>query len=101
VTDITGAVSFVGRKNDPAALQKSEIDRIFSRISERAEVATIDTTYSKGDPVEVIMGPFTGFKGTVFEVMNEKRKIKVEIIILGRKTPVELDFEQIQFEKPE
>jgi transcriptional antiterminator NusG len=101
VTEMTGAVSFVGRKNDPAALHKSEVDRIFGRITERADVATIDTTFSKGDPIIVIMGPFTGFKGTVFEVFNEKRKIKVEIVILGRKTPVELDFDQIQFDKPE
>lgn len=101
VTDISGVVAFVGRKNDPAALQPAEVERIFSRINERAEVATMDTTYRKGDPVSVIVGPFAGFKGTVLEVVNEKHKMKVEITILGRKTSVELGLEQIQFDKPE
>jgi transcriptional antiterminator NusG len=101
VTDISGVVSFVGRRNDPTALQQYEVERIFSRINERAEVATMDTIYRQGDPIIVIAGPFEGFKGTVFEVINEKQKIKVEITILGRKTPVELGIDQVQFDKPE
>ena len=101
VTEISGVVSFVGRRNEPAALQPAEVERIFNRINERTEVATIDTTYRKGDPVGVLVGPFAGFKGTVLEVFNDKQKIKVEITILGRKTPIELSLEQIQFDKPE
>ena len=100
VTDMTGVVSFVGRRNDPAALQPIEVERIFSRINERAEVATIDALFRKGDPVAVLQGPFSGFKGTVIDVANEKQKVKVEITILGRKTPIELSFEQVQFDKP-
>jgi transcriptional antiterminator NusG len=101
VGNLTGVVSFVGRKNDPAPLQQNEVDRIFARINERADVATIDTTYRNGDPIKVIVGPFSGFAGTVLEVNNEKRKLKVEIIILGRKTPVTLDYDQVEFDKPE
>ena len=101
VEGITGVVAFVGRKNHPAPLQESEVERIFGRVAERAGIETIECTYSKGDPIKVIEGPFGGFSGTVLEVNNEKQKVKVEIVILGRKTPVELDFEQIQFDKPE
>jgi transcriptional antiterminator NusG len=98
---ITGVVAFVGRKNDPAPLQPWEVDKIFARINERKDIATIDTTYRSGDPIKVIIGPFTGFSGTIMEVSNEMRKMKVEIVILGRKTPVELDYDQVQFDKPE
>ena len=101
VTEISGVVSFVGRKNDPAALQPIEVERIFSRIYERADIATIETTFRKGDPVAVLVGPFSGFKGSVLEIFVEKQKVKVEITILGRKTPIELSLEQVQFDKPE
>jgi len=100
VTDISGVVAFVGRKNDPVALQPAEVERIFSRIHERSDVATIDTLFRKGDPIAVLEGPFSGFKGTVIDIANEKQKVKVEITILGRKTPVELSFDQVQFDKP-
>ena len=101
VGGITGVVAFVGRKNDPTALQESEVERIFGRVAERSGIETIDTTYQKGDPIKIIDGPFAGFSGTMMEVDNTKQKAKIEVVILGRKTPVELDFEQIQFDKPE
>ena len=101
VTDISDAVAFVGSKNSPVALLRHEVDEIFKRITERKEVATIKSSFSKGDPIVVISGPFSGFKGTIFEVFNDKRKVKVEIVILGRKTPVEMNFDQVLFDKPE
>jgi len=51
-----------------------------------------------GDPVRVIDGPFNSFTGVVKEVNYEKQKLKVEVGILGRKTPVELDFGQVELE---
>ncbi|MFN3270146.1 MAG: transcription termination/antitermination protein NusG, partial [Candidatus Kapaibacteriota bacterium] len=54
------------------------------------------TEFQIGDPVKVIDGPFTGFNGTVKEVNYEKQKLKVEVGILGRKTPIELDFSQVE-----
>ena len=101
VGGITGVIAFVGRKNNPTPLQESEVERIFGRVAERAGIETIDCTYQKGDPIKIIDGPFAGFSGSMMEVNNEKQKAKVELIILGRKTPVELDFTQIQFDRPE
>ena len=40
-------------------------------------------------------GPFANFNGTVDEVMPEKGKVRVLVSILGRSTPVELDFVQV------
>lgn len=91
-------VGFVGTKNEPAALQLEEVNRILGRVEERKNVATIEISFSVGDPVKVIEGPFEGFNGTVKEVNNEKQKLKVEVGILGRKTPVELDFSGVEME---
>jgi transcriptional antiterminator NusG len=98
IQNLPSIVSFVGRRNEPTPLQKSEIDRIIGRVEERKDVATVETKFQIGDPIKVIEGPFNTFSGTVKEVNNEKQKLKVEVGILGRKTPVELDFSQVEME---
>lgn len=98
IQNLPAVVSFVGRRSEPTPLQKSEIDRILGRVEERKDIATMETQFQIGDPVKVIEGPFNTFSGTVKEVNNEKQKLKVEVGILGRKTPVELDFSQVEME---
>jgi transcription termination/antitermination protein NusG len=98
MSNIPSVVSFVGRKNEPIPLQPAEIERIIGRVEERKSIATIVTSFEIGDPVRVIDGPFTSFNGTVKEINHEKQKLKVEVGILGRKTPVELDFGQVELE---
>ena len=48
----------------------------------------------EGRIVQVIDGPFTGFRGEVKEV-NEKT-VKVDVQIYGRATPVDLALRQIE-----
>ena len=49
-----------------------------------------------GDHVKVISGPFENFAGVIEEVNLDKTKIKVNISMFGRETPVELGFDQIE-----
>jgi len=98
ISNVPSVVSFVGTKTEPAPLQAHEIERIIGRVEERKSIETIETAFQIGDPVKVIDGPFTNFNGTVKEINIEKQKLKVEVGILGRKTPVELDFRQIELE---
>ncbi len=98
VTNVPSVIGFVGTKTEPVPLQKAEVDRILGRVEERKNIETIENSFSEGDPVKVIDGPFSGFSGVVKEVNNQKQKLKVEVGILGRKTPVELDFSQIEVE---
>ena len=98
IVSLPSVVAFVGRRNEPTPLQKAEVDRILGRVEERKDISTIETTFQIGDPVKVIDGPFNSFSGTVKEVNYEKQKLKVEVGILGRKTPVELDFTQVELE---
>lgn len=99
ITGLPSVVSFVGRGNAAEALRQDEIDRIIGRVEERKDIQTMETSFQIGDPVKVIDGPFNSFSGTVKEVNNEKQKLKVEVGILGRKTPVELDFGQVEIEQ--
>jgi transcription termination/antitermination protein NusG len=103
ITNVQSVVGFLGAnaKSEPQALQADEVARILGRVEERKDVATIEHTFQVGDPVKVIDGPFSSFSGTVKEVNNEKQKLKVEVGILGRKTPVELEFGQVEIERPQ
>ncbi len=98
LANLPSVVSFVGPRGEPARLQTDEVDRILGRVEERKDITTVETAFAIGDPVKVIDGPFSTFSGTIKEVNNEKQKLKVEVGILGRKTPVELDFSQVESE---
>ncbi len=99
IQNTPSVISFVGTKTEPVPLQPDEINKILDRVEERKHVETIVDAYREGDPVKVIDGPFNTFTGVVREVNMSKQKLKVEVSIFGRKTPVELDFSQVELER--
>ena len=88
-------------KNDrhPTPLKKSEVDRILGRVHDSQMMekgGVVDIPYNEGDLVKVIDGPFKDFDGTVQEVNADKLKLRVLVSIFGRKTPVEVDVNQVE-----
>lgn len=96
IEGIPGVVGFAGTRTQPTPLRPEEVERILARLEERRNIATVETQFSVGDPVRIIDGPFANFVGVVTEVNLERQKLKVEVGILGRKTPVELDISQVE-----
>lgn len=99
ILNTPSVMSFVGPKNAPAPLQASEVRRLIGKIEDRKEVEVMEVPFKPGDAVKVTDGPFNNFNGFVQEVNEEKMKLKVMVSIFGRKTPVELDFSQVEAEK--
>ena len=99
ILNTPSVISFVGPKNAPAPLQPTEVRRLIGKIEERKDVEVLEVPFRIGDAVKVIDGPFNNFSGFVQEVAEEKMKLKVMVSIFGRKTPVELDFSQVEIEK--
>ncbi len=99
IQNTPSVISFVGPKNAPAPLQPSEVRRLIGKIEERKDVEIVEVPFRLGDAVKVTDGPFNNFTGFVQEVNEEKMKLKVMVSIFGRKTPVELDFSQVELEK--
>jgi len=103
---IQGAPSTIGflktgkTQHTPKPLRKPEVDRILGRVRGEddmsGESGKIEIPYDEGDLVEVIDGPFKDFDGTVQEVNAEKLKLRVLVSIFGRKTPVEVDVNQVE-----
>lgn len=89
-------------RNDllPTPLKKFEVDRILGRVSDVQEMAekggVLKIPYREGDLIKVIDGPFKEFDGTVQEVLPDKMKLRVLVSIFGRKTPVEVDLNQVE-----
>jgi transcription termination/antitermination protein NusG len=101
IKNITGVIGFLGetKGGNPVPMRMSEVNRILGKVDELVESeGTVATNYTVGDSVKVINGPFNGFNGVIEEVMEDKRKIKVTVKIFGRKTPVELNFGEVELE---
>ncbi|PWJ44984.1 transcription termination/antitermination protein NusG [Sediminitomix flava] len=102
INSVPGVIGFLNADTkDPSVLPKpmreSEINRILGKVDEaETEEIQMDVTYSVGEEVKVMDGPFNGFTGTVEEVFEEKKKLNVMVKIFGRNAPVELDYKQVE-----
>ena len=99
VKDVPGVIGFLGasKNSPPLPLRQSELNRILGKVDESSEMGEVpEDPFIKGEPVKVMAGPFSGFEGTVDEVFEDKRKLRVVVKIFGRNTPVELNYFQVE-----
>lgn len=97
VKDAPKVMGFIGGTSDkPAPISDKEADNILNRIQEGAEKPRPKTLFEPGEVIRITDGPFADFNGTVEEVDYEKNRLRVEVSIFGRSTPVELEFGQIE-----
>ena len=81
----------------PMPLSKLEAKQMLGNIDEVIELTDeVTVPYEVGENVKVIDGPFSGFDAIIVEANNEKKRLKVEVKIFGRKTPVELGYAQVE-----
>jgi transcriptional antiterminator NusG len=88
-----GVTAFVGAGNKPTPISEAEVATILKFM--QMEAPKYKTTFSMGEAVKIVDGPFADFLGTIDAIDEEKGKIKVLVSIFGRETPVELDFLQV------
>jgi len=93
VRNTPGVTGFVGMGNEPTPLRPDEVALIIKRME--ADAPRIKVTYTTGQKVRIIDGPFNDFIGTVDEIDMERAKVRVMVSFFGRETPVELDFLQV------
>ncbi|QOR74720.1 transcription termination/antitermination factor NusG [Cruoricaptor ignavus] len=99
IKNIPGVVSFLSltKGGDPVPMRKSEVNRMLGKMDELSEFP-VDAAipFVIGESVKVIDGPFNSFTGTVEKILEDKKKIEVSVSIFGRKTPMELNFMQVE-----
>jgi transcriptional antiterminator NusG len=92
---VNGASGFLtSRGGVIQSLTQTEVDRMLGVQKEKEEVAELFDHFIIGESVKVLDGPFTGFTGTVESIKDQK--VKVEVMIFGRKNLVELSSLQIE-----
>lgn len=100
IKNINSVIGFLGDKSGNAIpLRPAEVNRILGKVDEMAEQSeVINVPYFVGESVKVTDGPFNGFTGEIEEVNEEKKKLKVMVKVFGRKTPLELNYMQVEKE---
>ncbi|MBI3985022.1 MAG: transcription termination/antitermination factor NusG [Candidatus Levybacteria bacterium] len=88
-----GVTAFIGAGNKPTPISDKEVEAIQKFMN--AEQPLFTTSFTIGEAVKIVDGPFTDFLGTVDNIDEAKGKVKVLVSIFGRETPVELDFLQV------
>ena len=80
----------------PTPVPDHDIVGIHDAMSGAKTKPEVKVSFTAGDEVRVIDGPFANFSATVEEVNQEKQKVKVLVSIFGRATPYELDFDKVE-----
>ncbi|AQS41278.1 MAG: Transcription termination/antitermination protein NusG [Candidatus Tokpelaia hoelldobleri] len=87
---------FLGSDSKPVPISDAEAERILVQVNEGGERSRSSVTFEVGEQVRVADGPFASFNGIVQEVEEDRARLKVEVSIFGRATPVELEFGQVE-----
>ena len=96
VRNTPGVTSFVGSGTRPVPLHENEIKSILKQVTKETDKPKAKISFSKGQSVRVIDGPFTEFIGTVSDINMDRNKVTVLVSFFGRETPVILDFLQVE-----
>ena len=101
IKSLPGVIGFLRKDGnssiEPEPLRLSEVNR-FLGIQNEVEEETIDSaiSFTVGESVRVIDGPFSTFEGNVEVINDDKKKLSVSVKIFGRSTPVELSYLQVE-----
>jgi len=97
VKEVPKVLGFIGGTSDkPAPISDKEANSILRRVEEGVDKPKPKVLFEPGEVVRVTDGPFNDFNGVVESVNYEKNRLQVAVQILGRSTPVELDFSQVE-----
>ena len=97
VKEVPKVLGFIGGTTDrPAPISENEANSILNRVQEGVDKPRPKVLFEPGEVVRVTDGPFNDFNGVVENVNYEKSKVRVAVQILGRSTPVELEFDQVE-----
>jgi len=85
-----------GTQKKPLPLDDKELEIIRSQISEGSQQKATEDEFLIGQKVTITEGSFGNFSGTIDEINQERRKLKVLVSIFGRPTPVEVEFDKVK-----
>jgi len=94
IRNTNGVTGFVSQESRPVPLKRDEVSQILSSMA--VQEPTVRVGYRVGESIRITAGPFEDLVGTVDDINLEKGKVRALVNMLGRETPVELDFLQVE-----
>ena len=85
-----------GTQKKPLPLDDTELEKIRSQINEGSQQKATEDEFLIGQKVTITEGSFGNFSGTIDEINQDRRKLKVLVSIFGRPTPVEVEFDKVK-----
>src|SRR6187549_2292613 len=102
ISNVSNVMHFLtdgkGSKGNIISLRKTEVNKMLGKVDEMSDAGgmTMSEPFIIGETIKIIDGPFNDFNGVIEEVSDEKKKLKVQVKIFGRATPVELSYMQVE-----
>lgn len=97
VKNVPRVLGFIGGSSDkPSPITEKEAMTILNRVEEGVNKPKPKVLFEVGEVVRIVDGPFKEFNGSIEEVNYEKSRLRVSVLIFGRGTPVELEFNQVE-----
>jgi len=99
IRGVQNVMGFLGatKGGDPVPMRDAEINKILGRVDEMALIdENVSIPFVVGEAVKVIDGPFNSFNAEIESIDEQKKKLKLIVKIFGRKTPLELNFMQVE-----
>lgn len=89
------SLGFLGQKNKPEPVPEAQVEKLRQQ-AETPEVVIDANTFSVGDIVKIMGGPFESFTGTVEALEPDKNLLKISVSIFGRATMVDIAASQVE-----
>lgn len=86
---------FIGESKKPTPLGEADINHILEKLKNRAAPKP-KISFDTGEVVRIVEGPFANFTATVEEYDIEHGKLKLNVSIFGRNTPIEIMYSQVE-----
>jgi transcriptional antiterminator NusG len=95
IRNANGVVRFVGN-NNPVALRDSEISDIMEKMHAAEGKSVPKVSFEIGETVKIDDGPFLNLTGEIEAIDSEAGRLRVQVSMFGRLTPVDLEFWQVK-----
>ncbi len=86
---------FIGESKKPTPISEADVQKIMEKAQQKGAPKP-KISYEPGETVRITEGPFANFTGVVEEYDMEHGKLKLNVSIFGRSTPVEILYTQVE-----
>ena len=93
IKETKGVINFMGGEH-PMPLSDEEVQGLM-QVEDEKDKPRVENVWKVGETVIIREGVFEGSEGMIEEVDDDRKRLKLSVVMFGRSTPCELDFWQV------